>query len=475
MHRGLRFAWLALGVALWVWVAVGDPVVIGSDSTFGRGRLLVGMLGGFVVASAVLGGRVVSLHRGTAFLLLNTVLFCLLLELGSFLSLRIGDYLQRESGWRGFARSSLENFGPIPLYDQESWSLDLWSAYADAWANLEYEPYVLWRKGSMSRETIHIDRSGFRVTPGADCKGRSPVEIFLFGGSTMWGFGAPDSGTIAAFLQERIEADLDRPVCVRNFGEGAYVSTQELIALMRRIQAGHVPRLAIFYDGWNDIISAEQTGESGSHFGRDRIARRLETGSQLSGTTESAGSANPGLVLEWLQGSYSWKLGSRLLELPVQWRRSRPNKAWPADLADQVVDTYLENLRMAEAIGEAYGFEVFGFWQPLIAQGQKPPTETERRILRYELAQRPRSRRLYRDVYSIVKRREGGSAGPHLLIDAFDEVEEQIFIDPGHVLPRGNQIIADRIFDVVRPELQHDPSAANASRLPSAPDRVPES
>ena len=77
----------------------------------------------------------------------------------------------------------------------------------------------------------------------------------MLGGSSLWGFGARDNETIPSLLAR----DLDQRgwrVDLKNLSEIGYVSTQELIALFRELQAGYRPDVVIFYDGVNDTTAA---------------------------------------------------------------------------------------------------------------------------------------------------------------------------------------------------------------------------
>ena len=74
-----------------------------------------------------------------------------------------------------------------------------------------------------------MDENGVRQTLGAGPWQRSQhhaIRIFAFGGSTMWGEGSRDDYTIPSWLQRFIYQTPYR-VRITNFGEDAYVSTQE--------------------------------------------------------------------------------------------------------------------------------------------------------------------------------------------------------------------------------------------------------
>ena len=107
-----------------------------------------------------------------------------------------------------------------------------------------YRPYVLWRRHAFSGKTINVDADGVRLTPGAVC-GPSSFKVFVLGGSTVWGTGAADWNTLPAHLQTELQRVSARPVCVVNFGESAWVSTQSVLQLLLQLQAGNVPDLVI--------------------------------------------------------------------------------------------------------------------------------------------------------------------------------------------------------------------------------------
>ena len=64
----------------------------------------------------------------------------------------------------------------------------------------------------------------------------------MLGGSSLWGFGARDDQTIPSLLARRLH-DRGVQVEVKNLSDLGYVSTQEVIGLLRELQgrlpAGH--------------------------------------------------------------------------------------------------------------------------------------------------------------------------------------------------------------------------------------------
>jgi len=117
---------------------------------------------------------------------------------------------------------------------------------------LDYWPYVGWRAHPLTSQTLNVGEDGNRVTPGAACTGDA-FDVFVFGGSVVFGYGIADAETILAVLQRRLAERLRRPVCVRNLGQFSWASTEETVALLRELQEGRVPDLATFLNGFNDV------------------------------------------------------------------------------------------------------------------------------------------------------------------------------------------------------------------------------
>ena len=118
-----------------------------------------------------------------------------------------------------------------------------------------YEPFTQFKERPYRGFYVNVDSNGFRITknqgpwpPQSRC-----LNIFLFGGSTTFGYGVPDGQTIASHLQEYLATRLDRDVRVYNFGRGYYYSTQERILYEELLASGFVPHMAIFIDGMNDF------------------------------------------------------------------------------------------------------------------------------------------------------------------------------------------------------------------------------
>jgi hypothetical protein len=197
--------------------------------------------------------RIEILYKGSAILLLNIIVLFLILEAGATLFFKVISMHEE-------ATTSLV-YGAY--YSSQVWATDYWyehSIAVEQGQSTRYFPYIIWKRVPFDGKTIKINQDGIRSTPGSNCNPGS-YKVFLFGGSSMWGWGAPDWGTIPAYLQSGLGAVIKKPVCTVNYGEIGNVSTQELIKLILQLQAGNFPDLVIFYDGVNDTQSAYDNGQ----------------------------------------------------------------------------------------------------------------------------------------------------------------------------------------------------------------------
>lgn len=292
----------------------------------------------------------------------------------------------------------------------------------------QYQPYSLWRMVPFHGRFIHVRTDGLRVTAGATCDSAT-YNVWAFGGSTMWGAGAPDDQTIPSYLQRTLTPSLSRPICVVNFAQLGFTSTQAVVELENELRHRRRPNLVIFYDGVNDIVSAFAYSHAGLHLAYPEIRRRLES--------QQLDAPQPPLV-DMLRWSYQYRLITQLLAKPVA---AATNVARPDSLVEDVVATYLENVRIVESLAGAYGFRAIFFWQPTLAEGEKPLTDIERAIRDREPLV-PFARRVYARI-------RHDTPGVHNLADVFARTSSLTYFDWHHTTPEANQIIAEAIAHAV--------------------------
>jgi hypothetical protein len=384
-----------------------------------------------------LGRWIVNSYKVAAIVTLNALLLFTCLELAATVVAKIW----KEPEPQGDEQSPRAH---VSYYASQAWAKQYWKEFSLSRPEL-YHPYVLWRRAPFKGDFVNINRDGIRFTPGADCSVNS-YKIFTFGGSTMWGTGAPDWGTIPAYLQTDFTAQLHQPVCLMNFGESAFVSTQDVIQLIQELQSGNVPNLVIFYDGVNDTYAAYQSGQP-THQNFNQIAARFQNGK-----------SPPPPFIAWIESSHSFHLLKRLVaELSQKPRISTDLLTYKTmgidtgTLTDAVVEKYISNYKIVHALAREYGFKSFFFWQPFIMIGGKSLTGEEQEMKR---GMDPAYIELYESVYGRVQQIAKKYENLYYMANIFDEYKQLIWIDDVHVTPEGNLLIAQKMLQAI---MDHNP------------------
>jgi lysophospholipase L1-like esterase len=120
-----------------------------------------------------------------------------------------------------------------------------------------YAPFVEFAPLPVTGRFVKVNVAGYR-------EGRAPAPwppvqeeftVFVFGGSTTFGFGLPDGQTLVSALEAELARRWpQRTVRCYNFGRGYYFSAQERALFESLLAQGVAPDLAVFVNGLNDFI-----------------------------------------------------------------------------------------------------------------------------------------------------------------------------------------------------------------------------
>lgn len=263
---------------------------------------------------------------------------------------------------------------------------------------LVWEPFAYWRGKPFTGQYLNVAADGTRATPLPERAARGPSEwIVCLGGSTMWGFGARDAGTIPARLAVELAA-LDQPAEVVNLAQIGYVASQEVLTLGRELAQGRVPRAVVFLDGYNDVAAGVWNRQPGRSL--DDAVRAEEFLASRRSSRELVG----------------WALQNTTLgRLTAGLRASPPTAGLPADgdlrpWAAAIWQHYRGQRSLVEAWAEHYGFVALFAWQPVIYLKNQPSASEAA-----ALAGRQGQAELCRAVYDLARddRGAGPSDQPH--------------------------------------------------------------
>lgn len=384
-------------------------------------HLLPGVILVFVLAAVALSPtNFFKSYKSVAVIALNTVLLLVMIEAISSAGLWAYDrFLIRED----------------PQFNRPPENSEWAEGFNDEYKRkaTRYEPYVIWKNQPFQGTHINIDSDGNRVTPNSKCEQNSYV-VFMFGGSTTWGTGVPDWATVPAYFQKELASRITKPVCVKNFGQEAWVSTQNLIELVRHLQVNERPNLVVFYDGVND--STLNDGVAGSHDGASWLRDRLNPNQESRLLRDVAERTDSYRFLQLIRGANESKVDET-----------------PSDaeaLGEAVANVYLTNFRIVKNLAHDFNFEYAFFWQPNARWGNKPLTPEEKEFVQQEPVDLA-----MKTAYTKVSNETKTNDHLFFIADVFDNTTSQVYIDPVHLTPEGNAMIAkammDRLGQLIKP------------------------
>jgi hypothetical protein len=431
--RLLRRTAAVIGILLVLISLFADRLGLSAGDGFSGNQIILASIGLCLTAAAFLGRRFPAFYRGAALMLLNVAVVLVLLELASIALVKVMDR---------------ERFSDMARKREEAGEVTReWSVIVS-----EYVPWVLWRSTpSYPGDVVGVDAEGYRITPGAS-DSEDAFRLFTFGGSAMWGSGVEDSCTIPACLQEFLADSLERPVCVSNMGQNAFTTTQEVIELMLQLRRGNVPDYVIFYDGFNDVWAAYESGIPGVHHSYEPISSRIEGRDPI--VQESP-------LVQLLHTTNTWMLISSLRQRGIISSQGgetvlRTYRTMGIDrdsLASGAVDICLQNYSLVEHLADAYGFDYLAAWQPVIWCGSKRLTEGEREIYDGEFADYPAGgdsalTGLLRASYRDFRLSMPDTVHYADLTGIFDEIREDVYIDHTgvHISRDGNRAVASALI-----------------------------
>ncbi|MDB5923075.1 MAG: hypothetical protein JWN13_2011 [Betaproteobacteria bacterium] len=294
-----------------------------------------------------------------------------------------------------------------------------------------FSSYDDMRREPFASETINIGSDGLRVTPGRPAS--STQVLSLFGGSTMWGTGVDDAHTIPAFVQRRFPQ-----AAVVNYGQSAFVTGQNLAALLKRISLGEPVGTAVFYDGINDVLHLCQPGipldGHGFTYFLDQAVRLYRE--QQLGFSGRAWTATVGNLL-----ALARRLAGAEVRQASNLNEVKPSRCTDAAAVDAIADIIWRNWLSAKVLVEANGGHFVAVLQPVSSVG---------RPRREYLPPQPEWDLRYNEAYARLRSRikAAGAGWAYDFSTAFDG-DEALYIDSFHVSARGNEIIAGRMADIL--------------------------
>ena len=324
------------------------------------------------------------------------------------------------------SRASLPNYDNVYWADQHFKDLTkITSSYSD---------FVVWEFNPLSTETINIGEQSVRHTVVPELI--SSDEIWMFGGSTVFGTGADDSNTIPSLLAEYLNSN------VVNFGQDGYVGRQSVIRLIREYNTGNSGsvrgRTVVFYDGINDV------NVKCRYENHDLVTDRQSQIRSAVGNNRAAEDYSFVTIFRPAQ-----VLIRRIIQrIPWGIDAHDVNVLFACDTdgrrAEQVAGTLVGDWRTARAIAESNGDRFVAILQPV---SYLSDTRTDHLIDDRLDGERAKQ---FAIVYPLI-RRDAIASGIEFydLSDALN-IDDYLFIDHSHLSPNGNEYIARELSVRIR-------------------------
>lgn len=118
----------------------------------------------------------------------------------------------------------------------------------------QYAPYMGFREKARSGKYVNVSPEGFRYSLNKNASLKEDgVNIYVFGGSSGFGYGVDDASNIPAHMQKLfLKKYPGKKINVFNFGVASYWSSLEFEWFATLMREGHVPNIAVFIDGYNE-------------------------------------------------------------------------------------------------------------------------------------------------------------------------------------------------------------------------------
>ncbi len=358
-------------------------------------------------------------YKTVSIIFFSTVLLLLVLNVALYILIKIKESAQNYNNpVSNKYNSDLNQFYPSLTENEINKLLsETWSRH------MEYEPFTQFRERPYSGEYVNISKNGYRITRN---QGPWPPEpensnIFIFGGSTTFGYGLPDSETLASYLQEYLaEDDKLNNIYVYNFGRGFYYSTQEKLIFEKLLISDFVPDLAIFVDGLNEFYYVDDVPQfSGT------LTKMMDLG-----RSRNAMLANSLL--------YQLPMGRAILYITEKLEKPDVNIEIESKL-QSVIRRYSRNKKMIDAIAESMNVNTLFVWQPV--PGYKYN-------LKYHFFATGEIEHLSTQGYPLMKEHlQIYSLGKNFLwsADIQENIDEPLYVDLVHYSAKLTQMLARHI------------------------------
>lgn len=279
---------------------------------------------------------------------------------------------------------------------------------------------ITYLEPNSSSKTISVNNFGFRGNDISMEKNENIFRVFVVGGSTVYGSNASsDESTITGYLEQFLQkSNNEQKFEVINAGvpgDWSFQENQKIKGMLIKFE----PDLIIIYDGWNEL------NFNNEEFEEDLI----------------------GYYLSYLPQKFQYYFHTPELITKMFSFLEKQQEIDLDKLSEEKVSRWYQRHSEICELSKNKNFMTIIIFQPHLDLGKKPLSEFENNIL----INHPQ--KIAKIAYPYFQN------GLHQLDEQctktddfsgiFDDVDEPIFFDNGHIGDLGNEIIAKRMHQLV--------------------------
>jgi len=278
-------------------------------------------------------------------------------------------------------------------------------------------------------ETVNINSDGFR---GNEIKEDSQYRIFFLGGSTAYGlYSTSDQTTISGFLQKKFES---KNIEIINAGVNGADSFDEKYTIKQKLM-NMSPNMFLVYDGWNDLANPIKTEYKEKKL-QDEINLVFLHLKKYYKTIE---------FLEFID---------RVVTKQIYGDKGKPEETYSSNLALEKITLWKNRWNEICEMGNKNEIKTVILVQPLLGAGNKELHDWEKNMLqKYEHQSIVSNYEQFRNTSLELNKHCSLVVD---LVNVFDERNELIYYDLGHMTDNGNEIISEKIYEEIHSTVLED-------------------
>ena len=284
-------------------------------------------------------------------------------------------------------------------------------------------------------ETINVNSFGFRGDEISKDKQQETYRIFLVGGSTVFGAGSSsDNNTITGILQELFDNERsDYKFEVINAGIPGANSVREEYYIKNYLLEFN-PDMIIIYDGLNDAANA--------------IIDKNDLGKPENNKLEKTQKGIDNIISKYFQ----WYRTPFILNYIIF--KSTTSISYNDSTISKMKDNWYNRWAEMCEFGNSRNMKIIITLQPILGTGNKTLYQDE--IVNSESYESQMTVKAINELEEPLQKLSKTCSNVLDLRGVFDEIEKPIFYDLGHTNDLGNEIIANKIFETIKPTILNE-------------------